>query len=152
MKIDFITLRNYRNFEDATIQLSKKTLVIGGNDVGKTNMIHALRLLLDKTLSEMDTEPTPMDFHIAPQVGQAEEFSILIAFSEVNEDAVLSQLKGFVSENRRFYLRYDATRVPLSFQIYAGHAPEKMEGIPGRWREGLRGHDLYRDLLAGLAA
>ncbi|USX06672.1 ATP-dependent nuclease [Paraburkholderia fungorum] len=133
MKIDSITLKNYRNFADATIHLAKNTLVIGGNDVGKTNMVHALRLLLDKTLSEMDIEPTPMDFHIAPSNGQAKQLSVLIAFSEVHEDAVLSQLKGFVSEKRCFFLRYDATREPLDFRIYAGHAPDGMEEIPGRF-------------------
>lgn len=133
MKIDHIILNNYRNFADATIQLANKTLVIGGNDVGKTNMIHSMRLLLDKTLSEVDIEPTPMDFHISQETGQANQFSIFMAFSDVHEDAVLSQLKGFVSETRRFYLRYDATRVPLSFKIFAGHAPDKMEEIPGRF-------------------
>lgn len=133
MKIDHITLKNYRNFVDATINLANKTLVIGGNDVGKTNMIHSMRLLLDKTLSDVDIEPTPMDFHISQETGQADQFSIFIAFSDVHEDAVVSQLKGFVSETRRFYLLYAATRVPLSFKIFAGHDPDKMEEIPGRF-------------------
>jgi putative ATP-dependent endonuclease of the OLD family len=133
MKIDSIELKKYRNFADATINLAKNTLVIGGNDVGKTNMVRAMRLLLDRTLSDMDIEPSPMDFHVSPTEGQAQEFSILIAFSEVVEDAVLSQLKGFVSDDRRFYLGYVATRAPLEFRLFAGHARDKMEEIQGRF-------------------
>lgn len=133
MKIDQIFLKNYRNFADATIQLANKTLVIGGNDVGKTNMIHAMRILLDKSLSDVDIEPAPTDFHISRETGQANHFSIFIAFSDVHEDAVLSQLKGFVSETRCFYLLYEAIRAPLGYKIYAGHAPDKMEEISGRF-------------------
>ncbi|MGL5218225.1 MAG: AAA family ATPase [Plesiomonas shigelloides] len=57
MKIDYVELRQYRNFANARINLAKNSLVIGSNDVGKTNMIHALRLLLDKSLS------TPISNH-----------------------------------------------------------------------------------------
>lgn len=63
MKIDYVYLHQYRNFAEAHINLAKNSLVIGSNDVGKTNMIHALRLLLDKSLSEADIEPTARDFH-----------------------------------------------------------------------------------------
>ena len=64
MKIDYVELKRYRNFADARINLAKNSLVIGSNDVGKTNMIHALRLLLDKSLSDADIEPSTHDFQI----------------------------------------------------------------------------------------
>lgn len=103
MKIDYVELRQYRNFADARINLAKNSLVIGGNDVGKTNMIHALRFLLDKSLSDADIEPSEHDFHCAQDGTQADSFSIRIAFSEVTEDAVLSQLKGYVDANGCFF-------------------------------------------------
>lgn len=133
MKIDYLKLFNWRNFENATINFKKNTLVIGGNDVGKTNMLHALRLLLDKSLSEMDISPTSMDFHIAVGGIQAEQLSILIAFSDVREEAVVSHLRGHVSNERKTFLRYDAKRAPLDFRIYAGQTPNEMEEIPGRF-------------------
>jgi AAA15 family ATPase/GTPase len=40
--------------------ISMKNLIIGANDVGKTNLLYAIRLLLDKSLSELDLEPKVM--------------------------------------------------------------------------------------------
>lgn len=52
MKLSKVMLRNYRNFSSAEINFNKKSLIIGSNDVGKSNLIDAIRLLLDKTLSK----------------------------------------------------------------------------------------------------
>ncbi|EIR4038414.1 AAA family ATPase, partial [Enterococcus faecalis] len=51
-----IKIKGFRSFEDATINVAKKSLIIGANDVGKTNLIYALRLLFDKKISESDLE------------------------------------------------------------------------------------------------
>lgn len=133
MKIDYVHLNQYRNFDDAHINLAKNSLVIGGNDVGKTNMIHALRLLLDKSLSEADIEPTAHDFHCAPSGNQADSFTIQIAFSEVTEDAVLSQLKGFVSAEGQFFLQFRAYRNDYRHEISAGYRIDALEVIPNRF-------------------
>jgi len=133
MKIDYLELKQYRNFADARINLAKNSLVIGSNDVGKTNMIHALRLLLDKSLSEADIEPSARDFHCANDGTQADSFVIRIAFSEVTQDAVLSQLKGFVSATGHFFLEFHANRSNNAYEIFAGHDLTAMEMIPGRF-------------------
>lgn len=133
MKIDHIQLKQYRNFADARINLAKNSLVIGGNDVGKTNMMYALRLLLDKSLSDADIEPSSRDFHCAQDGSQADAFSIRIAFSEVTEDAVLSQLKGHVSASGHFFLEFRASRTDLRYEIFAGHDLAAMEAIPSRF-------------------
>ncbi|END9084406.1 AAA family ATPase [Yersinia enterocolitica] len=132
MKIDYVYLHQYRNFAEAHINLAKNNLVIGSNDVGKTNMIHALRLLLDKSLSEADIEPTARDFHCGQNGIQADYFMIRVAFSEVTQDAVLSQLKGFVSATGHFFLEFRATRANHSYEIAAGYDLSAMEVIPGR--------------------
>ncbi len=62
MKIEKVEITNFRNFENATINFNDSTLIIGANDIGKTNLIYALRLLLDKSLSERDIEPSETDF------------------------------------------------------------------------------------------
>jgi len=133
MKIDYVELKQYRNFADTHINLAKNSLVIGSNDVGKTNMIHALRLLLDKSLSDADIEPSTRDFHCAQDGTQADSFSIRIAFSEVTQDAVLSQLKGHVSSTGHFFLEFRANRLELSYEIAAGHDLAAMEVIPSRF-------------------
>jgi putative ATP-dependent endonuclease of OLD family len=133
MKIDYIQLKGYRNFADAHITFALNTLVIGGNDVGKTNMIHGLRLLLDKTLSDADIEPSARDFHCASDGSQAGTFSVLIAFSEVTQDAVLSQLKGHVSAAGQTFLAFCATRSDLSYKLFAGHDLSAMAEISSRF-------------------
>jgi len=133
MKIDYVVLKQYRNFADAHINLAKNSLVIGSNDVGKTNMIHALRLLLDKSLSDADIEPSTRDFHCAQDGKQADSFLIRIAFSEVTQDAVLSQLKGLVSATGHFFLEFRGCRADHSYMIAAGHDLTAMEEIPSRF-------------------
>lgn len=59
-----ITLKGFRNYKDAHIKLEKNTLIIGANDVGKTNLIWAMRLLLDRSLSDYDIEPRSSDFYV----------------------------------------------------------------------------------------
>jgi putative ATP-dependent endonuclease of OLD family len=133
MKIDYIQLKGYRNFADARINFARNTLVIGGNDVGKTNMIHGLRLLLDKTLSDADIEPSARDFHCASDGTQASNFSVLIAFSEVTQDAVLSQFKGHVSAAGQTFLEFRATRSDLSYRLFVGHDLSAMAEIASRF-------------------
>lgn len=65
MKIEQVILKGFRNYKDATINFNNNTLIIGENDVGKTNLIYALRLMLDRSLSEMDIEPSELDFHVS---------------------------------------------------------------------------------------
>jgi putative ATP-dependent endonuclease of OLD family len=133
MKIDYVELKQYRNFADAHINLAKNSLVIGSNDVGKTNMIHALRLLLDKSLSDADIEPTTHDFHCAQDGTQADSFSIRIAFSEVTQDAVLSQLKGHVSADGHFFLEFRGHSTDYRYEIAAGHDANALEVLPSRF-------------------
>ncbi|MGI9282112.1 MAG: ATP-dependent nuclease [Endozoicomonas sp.] len=133
MKIDHVKLSGFRNFNNARINFSKNTLVIGGNDVGKTNLMHALRMLLDKSLSELDIEPTELDFHIAPDGQQSETFEITIAFSDVQKDAVLSVLKGHVSDENHTFFRYVGQRNDLSYTLYVGYSLDDLEEVSSRF-------------------
>ena len=42
MKFDAVTIKNFRNFENITIDLTNKNVLFGMNDVGKTNFLYAL--------------------------------------------------------------------------------------------------------------
>ena len=97
LEIQSVHLQGFRNFNDAIINFNSNTLVIGANDVGKSNMLHALRILLDKSLSEADIEPTELDFHITPE-GVHDDLQITVCFKKIKEDAVLSILKGHVND------------------------------------------------------
>ena len=42
MNINYVVLNGFRHFNHARINFSENTLVIGGNDVGKSNLMHQL--------------------------------------------------------------------------------------------------------------
>ena len=96
-------LEGFRNFSNSIINFNKNNLIIGANDVGKSNLLHALRILLDKSLSEADIEPNELDFHI-DSTGVSDEVSITVEFSDITEDAVISVLKGSVGEDNETFL------------------------------------------------
>ncbi|MBD3842306.1 MAG: AAA family ATPase, partial [Campylobacterales bacterium] len=127
-----VHLVGFRNFNDAIINFNGDTLIIGANDVGKSNMLHGLRLLLDKSLSENDLEPSELDFHICKRT-TCNELSITISFDDINEDAVLSVLKGYVSDERCTYLRYVGNRADLSYKIFIGHSLSNLEEVSSRF-------------------
>jgi putative ATP-dependent endonuclease of OLD family len=133
MLIEKVSIEGFRNFSSANIRFAQNTLVIGGNNSGKTNLIAALRLLLDKSLSESDIEPSESDFHIPTTGLQANKFSITIFFSDIKEDAVLTILKGNVSNEGKCALRFCANRTDLSYQLMLGEDEDQLEEIPSRY-------------------
>lgn len=50
--ISKVIIENYRNFKNCEVNLSHKGVIIGENNVGKTNFIRALQLILDPSISE----------------------------------------------------------------------------------------------------
>ncbi len=52
MHISRIQIRNFRNFHDLDVKTGKHLVIVGENRVGKSNFLHALRLILDPSLSE----------------------------------------------------------------------------------------------------
>jgi putative ATP-dependent endonuclease of OLD family len=51
MRISRIVVRNFRSFDHLDVSLSENTTcVIGENNTGKSNLLHALRLCLDVNL------------------------------------------------------------------------------------------------------
>ncbi|MGK8843226.1 AAA family ATPase [Serratia marcescens] len=133
MRIESLKLIGFRNYSNALVNFAANTLVIGSNDIGKTNMIHALRILLDKSLSELDIEPKEMDFHIDKNGGQSNEIEIMITFCEVNEDAIVSLLKGHISDEGKTVIHYKAIRDDLTFEISIGQSADDLEVINSRY-------------------
>lgn len=132
MKISNVHLTGFRNFADSSINFKDNTLIIGSNDIGKSNLLHALRILLDKSLSEADLEPNELDFHIG-LTDVSNEISITIKFTNVIEDAVISVLKGNVSDDNETFLRYVAQRNNLDYKLYIGPSLNELEEISGRF-------------------
>jgi len=132
MQIEWIKLNGFRNFKDTHINFREKTLIIGANDVGKTNLLYAIRILLDRTLSEADIEPLEADFHIQLDGKQVTSFSIIIKLINITEDAVLSKLKGKVNDDGDTFLKYEADATKLDHKLLMGFSESDFEEIDSR--------------------
>jgi len=132
MKISTVTISGFRNFGKATIKFNESTLLIGSNDIGKTNLIYALRLLLDKSFSETDLEPSETDFHSSADVN-TDSFEITIEFSDIAEDAAVSILKGAVSDKKTCVMKYQATKKDLDYQLFVGFDENNLSPINSRF-------------------
>lgn len=62
MRIDRITVRNFRNLADLDLTLEPGTVIVGENRAGKSNLLHALRLILDPAFSYVDHQLRREDF------------------------------------------------------------------------------------------
>lgn len=133
MYIDNVYLKGFRNYSDSFIKLNHSTLIIGSNDVGKTNLLYSLRILLDKSFSDLDIEPKNSDFHIDEKGNQCDSLEIIINFREVKEDAVLSKLAGSVSEDSQTFIKYKAQRTSLDYKLFIGHTQFDMVEISSRF-------------------
>jgi predicted ATP-dependent endonuclease of OLD family len=51
MYISHISIKNYRNFNDFEMDLKPFTLIIGENNIGKTNLLNALGLIFSQEIS-----------------------------------------------------------------------------------------------------
>lgn len=133
MLIEKVIVKGFRNFEETSVNFNDNSLIIGANDVGKTNFIHCLRILLDKSMSERDIEPQETDFHIKNAGTQLEQFSIEIHFNKITEDAVLSILKGFVSDDNKTIFKFTATKSNLEYKFYVGSSIDELEEVNSRF-------------------
>lgn len=90
MRISRVHIENFRNFKSLDVELGQNIVLVGENKSGKTNFIHALRLVLDPSLSDNDRLLTEQDFWDgngeAPFDGR--EIKVVVQFSDfANEDS-----------------------------------------------------------------
>ena len=52
MRLSLIQISNFRNFEALDLELAVNTVVVGENKIGETNLLHAIRLVLDPSLPD----------------------------------------------------------------------------------------------------
>lgn len=134
MKLSRVKIKNYRNFFDEDISLNNETIIIGPNDVGKTNLLMAIRILLDKSLSYLDLEPEERDFNI---FSDEEEITIILEFSEISEnfESFIYASLGQDIEDSKMYLMYKGyknSEEKFKFFMSAKEDEESFHEIPGR--------------------
>ncbi|TAK28181.1 MAG: DUF2813 domain-containing protein [Chloroflexota bacterium] len=62
MRISRIIVKNFRNFADLDIVLGEHAVIVGENKIGKSNLLFALRLVLDPSLPDSARRLRDVDF------------------------------------------------------------------------------------------
>ncbi|AYZ11535.1 DUF2813 domain-containing protein [Chryseobacterium arthrosphaerae] len=89
--ISRVQIKNFRNFLDVDVTLDHKQVIIGENNVGKTNFLRAIQLILDKDYSDSDRQLTAEDFHdsIDDPIDNGEEIEISIEIKNYEHNSKL---------------------------------------------------------------
>lgn len=131
MIIQRLHIKGFRNFADTWFDFTDKALIIGKNDVGKSNLLYALRILFDKKLSTSDLELTDSDFNVYTN---SDLIEITCYFENVVEDCIVGEnsFKGKISKDNKLVLRYVKEKYEDDFMFLAGQSDDKLEEIGGR--------------------
>ena len=106
MKFERITIKNFRNFQDVDLDLDNKNVFFGLNDVGKTNLLYALRYVFDKDIRKQNLIES--DFH-NKSLDTPVEIIVTIDISDVEDSdcqKLRAQLKGaLLSSHDKVYIK-----------------------------------------------
>lgn len=119
MRLKTLYVKGFRNFKEVTVNLNEHSLMIGANDVGKTNLIYALRILLDRSFSDYDYELAESDFFAYEDT---HEIIIRAFFEDITEECVIARLPGKISDDGKMVLQYAATinNGKVEYQFFCG--------------------------------
>ncbi len=94
MYISRLVIRGFRNFQLLDVPLKTgATCIVGENNTGKTNLVHAIRLVLDANMSSYYRRLTPDDFPAGVDFRTPQQVIISVEFSDFadkpNEEAMV---------------------------------------------------------------
>jgi putative ATP-dependent endonuclease of the OLD family len=94
VQISRVVIRNFRSFEHLDVDLAPgATCVIGENNTGKSNFMHALRLCIDAGLSSTFRSLAPHDIHSGIDIAKPTQVLIgveIVGFAgKTNEEALV---------------------------------------------------------------
>ena len=148
MKIEKIHIKGFRNYNDAKIIFQPKTLIIGANDVGKTNLMYALRLLFDRSISDHELELCDSDYNA---YSGADSIEITVTISSITEECLLSTFGGAIKDGTTI-IRYTNSKSG-TYNIYNGFSEQTLEEKNQRFylkRLNMQYVDTNRDLFSFL--
>jgi putative ATP-dependent endonuclease of the OLD family len=82
MRINYIRIENFRNFKLIEVQTGSNLVLVGENKAGKSNLIHALRLVLDPSLSDLDRQLDAQDFWDGEEPFKGREIKVVIQLTD----------------------------------------------------------------------
>jgi putative ATP-dependent endonuclease of OLD family len=166
MKLTRIHVENFRNFWKLDIDLDGDVVIVGENRVGKSNLLHALRLIFDPSLPDSARQLDQGDFHDG--LGEPLEDEKITVFVELqgfeDDPDLLAQLTDFRldDDEKTVRLTYEFRPLPdledfprsdddYEFVCYGGESENKRFGHELRRRISLDLLPALRDAEGDLA-
>lgn len=166
MRISRIQIHNFRNFRNLDVVLGEHAVIVGENKIGKSNLLHALRLLLDPSLPDSARQLREEDFWDGLSRLSREDvirISVDLAGFEDDED-LYAVLGDYLVETEPLTARLTYLFRPLphlkeapkrnsdyEFIIFGGDSPDKRVGNEVRRRLPLELLPALRDAESDLA-
>jgi putative ATP-dependent endonuclease of OLD family len=92
MKIRKIEIRDFRNLRDIEVYPAHTTIFIGENNAGKSNLLYALRLLLDPEAKRLESEISEEDINDVARSEGGNGFSIAIEVGDLQKHQELEAI------------------------------------------------------------
>ena len=122
MKLTRIYISNFRNFREVDVALDGNVVIVGENRVGKSNLLHALRLIFDPSLPDSTRQLGQGDYWDG--LGESfedEKITVFVELQEFDDDLdLLAQLTDFRLDDDP-----DTVRLTYEFRPVPG-----LDGLP----------------------
>lgn len=92
MRLARLIIRNFRNFEVVDIALAGNVVLLGENRVGKSNLLFAIRLVLDPSLPDSARQLKLSDIWDGCDIAQAPQIEVHLDFTDFDDDDALVAL------------------------------------------------------------
>lgn len=167
MRISKIQIRNFRNFPELDVNLGQHAVIVGENKIGKSNLLYALRLVLDPSLPDSTRKLREEDFWdgLERPLGKEDRITISVDIADFESDenqlAILAEhlIKPDPMVARLTYVWQplpnleDTPRNPADYEflVYGGDRPENRVNYEVRRRLPMELMPALRDCESDLA-
>jgi putative ATP-dependent endonuclease of OLD family len=140
MRLSRLTVANFRNLQNIDIPLSGGAVIVGENGSGKSNLLHALRLVLDASLSARQRTLTREDFSEALGLDPMEDGVVIEISVEIDD---FEDDPGLVATLAGALIAGDPMRARLTYRF--GPRDDQEEETPPAYQPSIYGGgDLQR--------
>lgn len=96
MRLTKLKICNFRNFHSVDVALAGSVVLLGENRIGKSNLLFAIRLVLDPTLPDSARQLKLSDFWDGCDLTQSPQIEVHLDFADFDsDDALLALLTDF---------------------------------------------------------
>ncbi len=150
MRISRVQIENFRNFRHLDVAVAAHAVIVGENKIGKSNLLYALRLVLDPALPDSARQLKEEDFWdgLPRPLTKDDVITISVDFAEFeDDDRLLAVLGEFLISTEPMVSRLTYVFGPsgggddepikesdYEFFIYGGEKPESRIGTEFRRR------------------